>query len=398
MPLTDRKCQSAKPKTKPYKLSDFEGLYLEVMPTGSKYWRLKYRLHGKEKRIGLGVYPKVALAKARQKKDEIREDIKQGINPALSRLEARQMSTFAKANTFKEIAMEWYPKQIEKWEPRYAQTVLHRLEKYLFPEIGNYPIKMIKPLTVLSCLQKIEKTGPEMARRIKQYCRYIFLYAIATGRLESDPTYGLEYALKKYKKGHFASIDIDKLPEFLVDLHEFKVRITRQTFLAIKLMLLTFLRTKELVHGKWTEIDFEKRLWIVPADRMKMKRDHIVPLSRQTINVLEELKALNSKREYILPGLAKPRQPMSKGTILMAIKRMKYDGKMTGHGFRSLAMGVLKEKLGYSHELVDRQLAHARKNGVDKAYDRATFLPQRIEMMQKYADYLDEIFLTNHTF
>jgi integrase len=398
MPLTDRQCQTAKPKLKPYKLSDFEGLYLEVMPSGSKYWRLKYRLHGKEKRIGLGVYPKVALAKAREKKDEIRENIKQGINPTLSRLEAKQMSTFANADTFKAIALEWYPKQFEKWDPRYAQTVLHRLEKYLFPEIGSYPIKMIKPLTVLSCLQKIEKTGPAMARRIKQYCRYIFLYAIATGRLESDPTYGLEYALKKYKKGHFASIDIDKLPEFLIDLHEFRARITRQTFLAIKLMLLTFLRTKELVQGKWFEIDFEKAIWIVPAERMKMKRDHIVPLSRQTIKILEELKELNGKRDYILPSLSKPRQPMSKGTILMAIKRMKYDGKMTGHGFRALAMGVLKEKLGYSHELVDRQLAHARKNGVDKAYDRATFLPQRVEMMQKYANYLDEIFLAKYTF
>jgi len=398
MPLTDRQCQTAKPKLKPYKLSDFEGLYLEVMPSGSKYWRLKYRLGGKEKRIGLGVYPKVALANARQKKDEIKEEIKRGINPALSRLEAKQMSTFAEADTFKEIALEWYPKQTGKWEPRYAQTVLHRLEKYLFPEIGKYPIKAIKPLTVLSCLQKIEKTGPEMARRIKQYCRYIFLYAIATGRLESDPTYGLEYALKKYKKGHFASIDIDKLPEFLIDLHEFRARITRQTFLAIKLMLLTFLRTKELVQGKWIEIDFEKAIWIVPAERMKMKKDHIVPLSRQTIKILEELKELNGKRDYILPGLSKPRQPMSKGTILMAIKRMKYDGKMTGHGFRALAMGVLKEKLGYSHELVDRQLGHARKNGVDKAYDRATFLPQRVEMMQKYADYLDEIFLTKYTF
>lgn len=393
MPLSNKECLNAKPRQKAYKLSDFEGLYLEVMPSGSKYWRLKYRLHGKEKRIALGVYPTVSISDARQKKEAVKEELRRGVNPVLSRLEAKQTDILSASKTFEKVALGWHAKQLGQWDPRYAQTVLHRLEKYLFPDIGGYPVQILKPITILSCLQKVEKNAPEMARRLKQYCHHIFLYAIATSQVDNDPTYGLEHALAKYKKGHFASIDVDRLPEFLADLHNYKARLTRQTFLAIKLMLLTFLRTKELVGGKWSEINFDKCLWLIPAERMKMKRAHIVPLSRQAVSILRELKEMNGNREYIFPSLPRPRQPMSKGTILMALKRMGYKNKMTGHGFRSLAMGVLKEKLGYSHELVDRQLAHARKSGTDKAYDRAQFLPQRIDMMQNYADYLDKVYV-----
>ncbi|MFN8290184.1 MAG: integrase arm-type DNA-binding domain-containing protein [Chitinophagaceae bacterium] len=393
MPLSDRQCHAAKPKHKPYKLSDFEGLYLEVVPTGAKYWRLKYRYGGKEKRLFIGIYPDVTLQQARQEKLAAKETIACGIDPVLAKRERQQTAKLSSLQTFKETALEWHSKQVECWKPRYAKTISHRLEKYLFPEIGDYPLQTIKPLTILSCLQKVEKTAPDMTRRLKQYCKQIFIYAIATGHIEKDPSYGLEHALKKYKKGHFASIDVDQLPKFLIDMHEFRSRLNRQTYLAIRLLFLTFVRTSELIECKWSEIDFDKSLWTIPSERIKMSRPHLVPLSRQAIEILNELKELNGNREFVLPSLPYPQKPMSNGTILVALKRMGYRNKMTGHGFRALAMGILKEKLGYTHELVDRQLSHARKSGNDRAYDRALFLPQRTEMMQRYADYLDEVYL-----
>ena len=393
MPLNDMKCRTAKKKEKPYKLSDSEGLYLEVMPSGSKYWRLKYRINGKEKRIALGVYPKISLLEARKTKDTVKEQLKEGIDPLLARLEKRQTALFENNQTLELIAREWHSKNVKSWDPRYAQTVIYRLEKYVFNELGQYPVTALKPVLILACLQKIEKTAPDMARRIKQLISHIFKYAIATNRVENDATYGLECALTKYKKGHFSSIDVDELPELLKTIHNHKSRLYRQTYLAIRLMLLTFVRTSELIEAKWSEFNFEEAMWTIPAERMKMRSPHLVPLSRQATSVLLELKELNGKREHVFPSIPRPRKPMSKGTILVALKRMGYQNRMTGHGFRSLALGVLKEKLGYSHEVADRQLAHAPKNSTDRAYDRAKFLPQRIVMMQCYADYIDEVYL-----
>ncbi|GAA3946790.1 tyrosine-type recombinase/integrase [Chitinophaga oryziterrae] len=211
--------------------------------------------------------------------------------------------------------------------------------------------------------------------------------------MESDPSHGVEVALKKYKRGHFASLSVDKFPKFLIDLHNYQGRLTRQTYLAIRLMFLTFVRTKELIQVKWTEIDFDKALWIIPAERMKMRSPHLVPLSKQATRILEELKQMNGKSEYVFPGFYRHKKHMSNGTILVALGRMGYTGKMTGHGFRSLALGILKEKLGYSHEIADRQLAHVPKSSTDRAYDRAQFLKQRTEMMQTYATYLDDVFI-----
>lgn len=393
MPLTDMQCRTAKPKDKPYKIADSEGLYLEVMPSGRCNWRLKYRLHGKEKRLALGGYPKVSLLEARQEKDRIKRGLKEGIDPVLARHERKQHAAFEHGQTFELVAREWHSKGVETWDPRYAQTILHRLEKYVFDELGPYPIHLIKPLTVLGCLQKIEITAPEMARRVKQLISHISRYAIVTGRTEADPTIGLETALKRYKRGHFASLDVDQLPEFILTLHNHNARLYHQTYLAIRMMFLTFVRTSELVEAKWCEIDFGKAMWTIPAERMKMRTPHLVPLSKQALAILNELKAMNGKREYVFPSLPRPHKPMSKGAILVALKRMGYSRKMTGHGFRALALGILKEKLGFLHEIADRQLAHAPKNSVDRAYDRAKYLPQRIEMMQKYADYLDSVYL-----
>jgi integrase len=388
MPLSDMQCKNAKPNAKRYKLADFEGLYLEVMPSGTKTWRIKYRFHGKENSISIGTYPHLSLAGAREQKVTIKGQLLKGINPLLARREKEQTDLIAANTRFEDVAREWHEKQAVKWSPRHAQTILHRLEKYVFPFLGDFPVKTIKPLMVLDVLQRIERTAPEMTRRVKQYISQVFLYAIITSRCEVNPANGLEQALRKYQKSHFASISVDELPKFLRDLKAYQPRLSRQTYLAIWLMLLTFVRTSELIKAKWSEIDWENKLWSIPAERMKMKRPHLVPLSTQAISMLAELKEMNGHWEHIFPSIPRPRKHMSNGTVLVALKRMEYNGKMTGHGFRALAMGVLKEKLGYSHELVDRQLAHVQKNGNDRAYDRGLFLSQRAEMMQKFADYI----------
>ncbi|MBD2704830.1 tyrosine-type recombinase/integrase [Spirosoma sp. BT702] len=391
MPLTDMQCRTAKPKAKTFKLFDGEGLYLEVRSSGRKNWRLKYRIHGKEKRIAIGGYPKISLLEARKERERIKGELKGGVDPLFAKLERKHTAVFNSQQTFQAVAREWHSKGLTTWNPRYAQTILHRLEKYTFSEIGQFPLTTLKPIVILACLQKIEKTAPEMARRVKQLISHICRYAIVTGRVDRDLTIGLETALKKYNKGHFASIDLEELPQFLLALYNHKTRLYRQTYLAIHLLFLTFVRTSELIEAKWSEIDFDQKLWTIPAERMKMRSPHLVPLSRQVIEILLELRAMNKYREHIFPSIPRPRKPMSKGAILVALKRMGYSNRMTGHGFRSLALGILKEKLGYSHEIADRQLAHAPKSSTDRAYDRATFLPQRTEMMQCFADYLDRV-------
>ncbi|GAB4045756.1 tyrosine-type recombinase/integrase [Spirosoma litoris] len=385
-------CQTAKPKSKPYKMADGEGLYLEVTPNGTKFWRLKYRLHGKEKRISLGAYPTVSVADARKTKDDIKRDIKAGIDPVLKRLQVAQKQALSNQLVFKSMAMEWYGKQMPLWKPKHADIIKHRFEKYVFPSLGSFPLSDIQPVMMLNCLQKIEKTAPDLSRRMKAMCSHVFKYAIATGRAERDPTYGLEAAMKKFKRGHYASISVDEFPDFLTCLTDYQDRIHRQTFLALNLLLLTFVRTGELVEARWDEINFEKAVWIIPAERMKMNLPHIVPLSRQSLAIFRELHTLNAHREFIFPGYYHPRKPMCKNTMLVAIKRMGYTGKMTGHGVRSLALGILKEKLGYPHDIADRQLAHVPKSSIDRAYDRAPFLTQRTAMMQDYADYVEEVY------
>jgi integrase len=245
---------------------------------------------------------------------------------------------------------------------------------------------------MLHTLQKIEKRGAhEMSRRAMQYCSQIFRYAIVTGRAERNPTADLKGALKPVKHGHFAALDVKDLPEFLQAIESHEVRLFIQTRLAIRLMMLTFVRTGELIKAKWDEFDLDTGEWNIPAERMKMRRPHIVPLSKQAIVVLRELQKLSGNRDYVFASAAKPRQHMSNNTILKALERIGYKGRMTGHGFRALAMSTIKENLGYRHEVVDRQLAHAHANKVDAAYDRAKFLPERRKMMQEWADYLDDV-------
>ena len=392
MPLTDAICRNAKPRAKPYKLSDGKGLYLEVMPHGSKLWRVKYRYAGKEKRLALGVYDEVSLKDAREKCDLARKRLADGIDPSFAKQEHKRAILLNAENTFEAVARDWHQHNLEKWSENHANTVMRRLEVDIFPKIGNLPIKDITAPILLSPIRAIEKRSAfEMARRALQYCTQAFSYAVVTGRADRNPAKDLSGALKPFKRGHYAAMETKDLPEFLSKLHHNEGRLFPQTRMAIELLMLTFVRTSELIKAKWSEFDFKDAQWVIPAERMKMRKPHIVPLSKQVISILQRLKELNENREYVLPGQRNPKEHMSNNAILVALDRMGYRGQHTGHGFRALAMSTIKEKLQYRHEVVDRQLAHAHKNQVDAAYDRAKFLDERKKMMQEWADYLDRV-------
>lgn len=392
MKLTDIKCKSAAPKEKPYKLADGGGMFLDVRPTGAKYWRLKYRMNGKEKLLALGVYPEVSLVKAREKRKEARDLIAGGIDPALEQKRKKALSKASTENTFEAIAREWHEVNTPKWSKRYAEGIMKRLETYIFPEIGNFPIDQIEPPLLLQTIRKIEsRPAIEIAKRQLQKCGEVFRYAIATGRAVRDPSSDIKGALKPQKKTHYAALDVKELPEFLHVLNSNEARLYRSTMNAMRLLMLTFVRTSELINARWDEIDLERKEWVIPAERMKMDKEHVVPLSRQAIEILNDQKEIAGHWPLVFPSSVRPKQSISNNTILGAIKRMGYQGRMTGHGFRALAMSTIKQELGYRHEVVDRQLAHTPKNKIDKAYDRALFLDERTKMMQEWADYIDAL-------
>ncbi|MCC7037807.1 MAG: integrase arm-type DNA-binding domain-containing protein [Alphaproteobacteria bacterium] len=395
MTLTNTECKNAKPSERKYRLYDTAGLYLEIMPNGSKYWRLKYRYLNKEKVLALGIYPVISLAEAREGRDRARKLLAAGSDPSQVKQEKRQQAIVKAANTFEVVAREWHENQKGKWTPKHAVNVTRRLEVDVFPYIGNRPISEIDPPELLnSVLRKIEKREAlDVVARVKQICGQIFRYGIATGKCTRDPSTDLRGALKTGKTKHFAALDIKEIPKFLSTLEKNDARLFARTRRAIRLLMLTFTRTTELIHSTWDEFDLENRMWEIPAERMKMGKPHLVPLSRQAVQILKEQKEETGhiNTPYVFPGQIKPAVPMSNNTILFGIGRMGYKGRMTGHGFRALAMSTIKEKLGYRHEVVDRQLAHAPRSKVDRAYDRAQFLDQRKVMMQKWSDYLDVV-------
>ncbi len=395
MKLSDKTCKAAKSKEKPYKLADGGGLYLEVMSNGSKCWRMKYRYLGKEKRLAFGVYPVISLADARTARDRAKKLLAQGIDPSGAKKEERREAIRNAENTFKAVALEWHENQLSRWTPHHALNVSRRFEVDIFPFIGNRPIADIDPPELLEeVLRRIEKRGAlDVTARVKQICGQVFRYGIATGRCQRDPTADLKGALKPNQTQHFACLDIKEMPEFLDKLEKNDARLFHRTRRAIRLLMLTFVRTNELINATWDEFDLDNALWEIPGWRMKMRNPHIVPLSRQAVALLREQKEetghLNTP--WVFPSQVRPKDPMSNNTILFAIGRMGYKKRMTGHGFRALAMSNIKEKLGYRHEVVDRQLAHAHKSKIDRAYDRAQFLDERTTMMQEWADFIDAL-------
>lgn len=390
MKLTEVKCRNAKPLEKPYKLFDGRGLYLEIRKNGSKYWRMKYRFLGKEKLLAIGVYPEISLSLARQKCLDARRLLDDNIDPSAAKKEAKRVARQNSDHSFESVAREWHENIKAKWTERHANTVLKRLERDIFPFIGYMPVSEITPPQVLDCLKKVQKRGAiEPAHRMRQSCGQIFRYAIANGYAVYNPASELSEALNPMVRKHYPAISANELPELLSAIERNDACLRLETRLAVKLLMLTFVRTKELIEAKWTEFDLDNAEWVVPAERMKMRKEHIVPLSNQSLEILHQLREINGRWEWILPGQHSPRKHMSNNTIRLGLHRLGFKDRMTGHGFRALAMSTIKEKLNYRHEVIDRQLAHAAKSMVTRAYDRAQFLDERKVMMQDWADYLD---------
>ena len=397
VPLTDLDVRNAKGSDKPRKLADGGGMYLLINPDGARYWRMGYRFGGIERLLSFGKYPNVSLAEARSKRIAARDNIKNGIDPAQAKRIAKQNRSIEAANTFEAVAREWHSNMLAAWQPRTGKNVLDRLEKDVFPLIGKQPISNIKPPVLLDMLRLIEKRGAmEMARRQGQVCGQIFRYAIATGRTEIDPIPGLRGALKPKLESHHASITVAELPVFLEALKRNEMRMYMPNRILMRMMMLTFVRTSELIETPWSEVDLENEHWVIPWQRMKMgkkkvnprKVDHDVFLPRQGWELLRELHVLTGGNKHLFPNQRDHSMPVSNGAILAALRRMGYQNRMTGHGFRSLAKGILKT-LKHDVGNIERQLSHSSGEAYGSAYDRESFRDERRKMMQEYADYLD---------
>ena len=382
MKLTARQVDTSKPKDKPYKLSDGGGLYLLVNPNGSRYWRLKYRIAGKEKLLALGVYPDITLAEARQKRADAKKVLAAGGDPGQEKQEEKQAKEQAVANSFERLAMEWHSHKSTSWSEGYAEHLLMYLKKDIFPFIGQKAITDISQVEMLNTLRKMEQRGVlDKLKKTRQACRQIFTYAIITGRAEHNPVSDLAGALKSPKQQHYPHLLVDQIPDFLRALSEYSgSTITRN---ATRLLMLTGLRTIELRASEWVDIDFDKGVWNVPAERMKMRRPHLVPISTQVRELLEEIHQLTGRGKYVFPGRNDAGKPMSEASI----KRIGYDGKATGHGFRHTMSTILHEQ-GYNTAWIETQLAHVDKNSIRGTYNHAQYLDGRREMLQWYADYM----------
>jgi integrase len=364
-------------------------LFLLVTPSGSKYWRLKYHFAGREKLLALGVYPEVSLGDARERRMQARKAVAAGNDPGEVKREAKRLAVLQTENGFETVAREWYEQRKHEWKPSSAKTTLKRLERHLFPKLGQRPIAKITAPEILSVLRVIESSGTlDTAQRVMQMCGQVFMYAIATGRAERNPVPDLRGALKTPVTQHHAYLKAADLPEFLKKLDAYDGAL--QTKLALRFLLLTYVRTIELRGAEWPEIDFDKSEWRIPAGRMKMKELHIVPLSRQAIAVLRELQKHTGNRQYLFPNQHNPASFMSENTMLYALYRMGYHSRTTGHGFRSTASTILNEN-GFMPDVIERQLAHCERNKVRAAYNHAQYLPERRKMMQWWANYLDGV-------
>ncbi|AOJ74037.1 MULTISPECIES: tyrosine-type recombinase/integrase [Burkholderia cepacia complex] len=385
MPLTDVAVRAAKPREKSYKLADGQGMYLEIMPNGSKYWRLKYRIDGKEKRMALGVYPAVSLLAARKARDEIKDQLRAGLDPSHEKKRVKAQRSLDRENSFEPIAREWHQQKKGAWSERHADRIMKLLERELFPAIGARPIAEIMAPELLAVIRKIEaRDAIELAHKPIQATSQIFRYAIATGRAERDSAPDLRGALKPRFVVHMRRVSEAELPELMRQISAYDGDF--QTRLALQFMALTFVRTSELRFAEWTEID-EKKEWRIPPEKMKMRTPHIVPLSTQALEVIAKLPELNGHSQFLFPSRSSSKKPMSENTILYALYRMGYHSRMTGHGFRGLASTILNEH-SFNRDWIERQLAHSERDGVRAAYNHAEYLPERRKMMQWWSNYL----------
>lgn len=393
MALTDAKVRAAKPGKKPYKIADGEGLFLLVATSGGKSWRFKYRLAGKEKLLVIGGYPMIGLAEARSRRQQARDLVAVGGDPALEKQIAKGAKRAANDNTFKIVALEWHENEKGKWDPKYAELILSRLEDHIFPTLGDLPIATIAPADVLAALKKVEARGIlETTRRVKQYCSNIFCYGIAAGHCPGDPTAPVKRALKSPGRvQHRKRLPRDLIGEFLLKLDTYEGDVVTQ--LAIHFTVLTAARTREIIPADWRELEGldtpEKAVWRVPAARMKMKEEHLVPLSRQAVAVLLRLPSADERIGKLFPGGGRDGL-LSNNTMLFALYRLGYHSRATMHGFRAVFSTEANEN-DFKEDWIERQLAHDERDDVRAAYNSAQYLPQRRRLMQWWADHLDTL-------
>ena len=396
MPLTEVQIRKAKPADKPLKLSDGKGLYLLLTPTGSKLWRWKFRVDGKEKLMTLGSYPELGLAQARARHEDERRVLSAGIDPMAQRKADKHARQLAADNSFATVAALWWASWKTARSDNHVESVMRRLRADVFPAIGTRPIAEIEAPELVRMAKVIEKRGAvDIAKRALQTCGQVFRYAIAHGLASRNPAADIKPGdvLASRKKENYARLDAKELPELMRKIEGYRGAPT--TRLAIKLMALTFVRTSELIGARWAEFDLVAKRWDIPASRMKMRTPHVVPLSDQAVEILRTLQLLTGERELLFPGERDHSKPMSNNTILQALKRMGYQGRMTGHGFRGIASTLLHE-LGFEHAHIEIQLAHQERNAVSASYNHATYLQSRSIMMQSWGDYLTNCTKTNH--
>ncbi|HDT1950992.1 TPA: integrase arm-type DNA-binding domain-containing protein [Klebsiella pneumoniae] len=401
MSLTDAKIRTLKPSDKPFKVSDSHGLYLLVKPGGSRHWYLKYRIRGKESRLALGAYPDVSLSGARQQRDGIRKLLAQNINPAQQRIADRASRSSEKA--FEAVALAWH-KSSKKWSKNTADRLLASMNNHIFPIIGHLPVTELKPRHFIRLLKGIEEKGLlEVASRTRQHLRNVMRYAVHQGLIESNPAANLDGVTAPPIKRHYPALQLDRLPELQKRIENYQQG-RELTRLAVLLTLHLFIRSSELRFARWSEIDFRNKIWTIPATRealpgvrysgrgTKMRTPHIVPLSRQSIDILKKIKEISGHLELIFPGDHNPYKPMCENTINKALRLMGYDTKndVCGHGFRTMACSALMESGLWSQDAVERQMSHQERNSVRMAYiHKAEHLDARKSMMQWWSDYLD---------
>jgi len=387
--LTDTAIKKAQPRATTYRLTDERGLTLRVQPNGAKLWQLRWRHEGKERIASLGQYPDISLKDARERRDEARKKIANGVDPVAEKRAQRAASEASAVNNFEAVAREWWEQWRAARSNHHAESVMTRMKQDVFPAIGARPVSEIEAAELVAMVKAVAARGAlDLARRSLQISGQVFRYAIAHSRAQRNPAADIRPSdiLQSRKRKNYARIDARELPALLRKIEAYQG--TPVTRLAMKLMALTFVRTTELIGARWGEFDLEAARWDIPAERMKMKTPHTVPLCTQAVDVLRTLHTVTGHRELLFPGERNPRAPMSNNTILMALERMGYKHRMTGHGFRGIASTVLHEH-GFDHAHIELQLAHAPRNAVSAAYNHATYLPQRAKMMQWWGDYLE---------
>lgn len=388
--LTDVKVRNARPAEKRLRLWDERGLYLEVAPTGGKYWRQKYRINGKEKRISLGVYPEISLKEARDRRENARKLVAQGVDPSVHRKAQKESVALRTANSFEVVAREWFMRYSPNWAASHSKTVLRRLEKDIFPWLGDQPIAEVTAPELLLVIRQVERRGAlETAHRELNICGQVFRYAVATGRAVRDPSGDLRGALPPVRSKHLAAVTNPKrVGEILQMIHGYQGGLVVSC--ALRFAPLVFVRPGELRHAKWQDIYIDEAEWRFVVS--KTQTNHIVPLSKQAISILEEIRPLTGNREWVFPSGRSPLRPMSENAVLAALRSLGIPKEeMTGHGFRAMARTLLDEQLGIRPDLIEQQLAHAVKDPMGRAYNRTKFIEERHQMMQLWADYLDKL-------